>query len=136
MLQITPKDVLAASIAPATPLWRRRVVDALDVLCLIAVLWFIAEPLWRIAPRYPAALLAEKPPGDAVIEFIIDREGRAQLPRIVSATHEAFGWAAAAAISPSGKTPSTAQIAGRGTTEEHDTARINRVLCKNGSRRQ
>ena len=56
------------------------------------------QPLWRIAPRYPAALLAEKPAGEAMIEFVIDREGRARLPRVVSATHEAFGWAATAAI--------------------------------------
>jgi TonB family protein len=57
------------------------------------------KPIWRIPPRYPAALLAEKPAGESVIEFIIDREGRARLPRVVSATHEAFGWAAATAIS-------------------------------------
>ncbi len=56
-------------------------------------------PLWRIPPVYPAALLAEKPKGEAVIEFIIDRTGRARLPQAVSATHETFGWAAATAIS-------------------------------------
>ncbi len=56
-------------------------------------------PLWRIGPRYPAALLAEKPTGEAMIEFIIDRTGRARLPLVSSATHEAFGWAAATAIS-------------------------------------
>jgi TonB family protein len=56
-------------------------------------------PLWRISPRYPAALLAEKPVGEAVVEFVIDRMGRARLPQAVSATHEAFGWAAVTAIS-------------------------------------
>lgn len=56
-------------------------------------------PLWRIPPRYPAALLAEKPTGEAMIEFVIDRTGRARLPHVVSATHEAFGWAAATALS-------------------------------------
>src|ERR1700733_13996609 len=39
---------------PAAPTWRRRVIDALDVLTLVVVLWFIAEPLWRIAMRPPA----------------------------------------------------------------------------------
>lgn len=56
-------------------------------------------PVWRVPPQYPEALLAERPVGSATIEFIIDREGRARFPRVVSATHEAFGWAAAAAIS-------------------------------------
>ena len=44
------------------------------------------------------ALRAEGPTGSAEIEFIIDREGRARLPRIVSASREEFGWAAATAI--------------------------------------
>lgn len=56
-------------------------------------------PVWRVPPQYPEALLAERPVGSATIEFIIDREGRARFPRVVSATHEAFGWAAATAIS-------------------------------------
>lgn len=56
-------------------------------------------PLWRGFPVYPAELKAEHPTGKAQIEFVIDREGRARLPRVVSATHAAFGWAAATAIS-------------------------------------
>jgi TonB family protein len=55
-------------------------------------------PLWRGFPVYPQAFLNEPIKGDALIEFIIDREGRARLPKIVSATEEAFGWAAATAI--------------------------------------
>jgi TonB family protein len=57
------------------------------------------RPLWRIPPVYPQGLRAEKPTGQTEIEFIIDREGRARLPRIVSASREEFGWAAATAIS-------------------------------------
>ncbi len=56
-------------------------------------------PLWRGFPVYPRTLLAEKPDGQAEIEFIIDRDGRVRCPRIKSATHEDFGWAAATAIS-------------------------------------
>lgn len=56
------------------------------------------KPLWRGFPVYPAALREQKPTGQAVIEFIVDRDGRARLPRIVSATQEEFGWAAATAI--------------------------------------
>lgn len=56
-------------------------------------------PLYRVAPRYPAVWqAADKPSGEATIEFVIDRDGRARLPRIVTATHEEFGWAAATAV--------------------------------------
>ncbi|MEY2880638.1 MAG: hypothetical protein RLZZ15_3018 [Verrucomicrobiota bacterium] len=56
-------------------------------------------PLYRVAPEYPAALRAAgKPAGEAVIAFVIDRDGRARLPQIVSATREEFGWAAATAV--------------------------------------
>jgi TonB family protein len=57
------------------------------------------QPLWRGFPVYPQALLERKPSGEALIEFIIDRDGRARLPLVVSATDEAFGWAAATAVS-------------------------------------
>jgi TonB family protein len=56
-------------------------------------------PLYRVSPNYPAALKTDgAPAGHAEIEFVIDRDGRARLPRIVSATREEFGWAAATAV--------------------------------------
>lgn len=56
-------------------------------------------PMFRVPPPYPAALkTAGGPKGEAMIEFVIARDGRARLPRIVSATHEEFGWAAATAV--------------------------------------
>jgi len=56
-------------------------------------------PLYRVSPVYPAELAAgARPAGRAEIEFVIDREGRARLPRILSATQEEFGWAAATAV--------------------------------------
>ncbi len=55
------------------------------------------QPVERFAPMYPEKLSGQ--PGRAEIEFIIDREGRVQLPRIVSATEPEFGWAAATAVS-------------------------------------
>lgn len=56
-------------------------------------------PLFRMSPVYPATQLAAgRPAGSAEIEFVIARDGRACLPRIVTATHEDFGWAAATAI--------------------------------------
>ncbi len=55
------------------------------------------KPLERTAPAYPEKHLGK--PGKAEIEIIIDREGNAQLPRIVSSSAPEFGWAAATAIS-------------------------------------
>jgi TonB family protein len=56
-------------------------------------------PIYRVAPVYPAGLLSQgRPAGHAEIEFIIDRDGRARLPNIVSATNMDFGWAAATAV--------------------------------------
>lgn len=57
-------------------------------------------PIYRAPPAYPAAFAEyDQPPGTAEIEFVIDRDGRARLPRIVSASREEFGWAAATAVS-------------------------------------
>ncbi|HVU23045.1 MAG TPA: TonB family protein [Opitutus sp.] len=56
-------------------------------------------PVYRVAPEYPQALKGEAAPeGRAEIEFVIDRDGRSRLPRIVSASREEFGWAAATAV--------------------------------------
>jgi TonB family protein len=57
-------------------------------------------PVYRVSPEYPGALRKNgRPAGRAEIDFIIDRDGRARLPNIVSATSEDFGWAAATAVS-------------------------------------
>jgi TonB family protein len=56
------------------------------------------NPRYQEPPVYPTKLLGEKATGAAEIAFIIDREGRCRLARIVSATHELFGWAAATAV--------------------------------------
>lgn len=55
--------------------------------------------VWRGFPVYPSALVASAAKGSADVEFIIDRDGRARLPRVVSATQPEFGWAAATAVS-------------------------------------
>jgi TonB family protein len=54
----------------------------------------IRQPL----PAYPWAQRADGESGKAVIEYVIDRNGRPLFPRIVSATHPDFGWAAATVI--------------------------------------
>lgn len=55
------------------------------------------KPLERPAPIYPEKHLGK--PGKAEVEIIIDRDGNAQLPRIITASEPEFGWAAATAIS-------------------------------------
>ncbi len=56
------------------------------------------KPLSARPPVYPTSLLKAGQPGSAQIEFIIDEDGDAQLPRIVSSTEPAFGYAAVQAV--------------------------------------
>jgi TonB family protein len=43
---------------------------------------------------FPSTLIGKVAEGKAVVEFLIDHDGNVQLPRIVSATDPAFGYAA------------------------------------------
>lgn len=55
-------------------------------------------PIYRAMPHYPGIFVGrEAPSGQAVVDVVIDREGRVRLPRIVSASQPEFGWAAATA---------------------------------------
>ncbi|MFT3869219.1 MAG: energy transducer TonB [Nibricoccus sp.] len=56
------------------------------------------EAIRQPPSAYPWVLRADAMSGEAVIEFIVDRNGRTLFPRIVSASHEDFGWAAATAV--------------------------------------
>lgn len=47
---------------------------------------------------FPVALRESNPDGRATVEFVIDEEGIVQGPRVIEATHEDFGYAAAQAI--------------------------------------
>lgn len=49
-------------------------------------------------PTYPFAAQSDALSGRAEIEFVIDKDGRALLPRIVNSSSDDFGWAAATAI--------------------------------------
>jgi TonB family protein len=49
-------------------------------------------------PVYPYALESDGLSGHAEIEFIVDHDGHAIFPRIISSTQEDFGWSAATAI--------------------------------------
>ena len=56
------------------------------------------KPLSRRPPVYPTALKEAGQDGSAEIEFFVDQNGDAQLPRIVSSTATEFGYAAALAV--------------------------------------
>ncbi len=53
---------------------------------------------FRQPPVFPLAMRDAQVNGSTLIEFFIDRNGEAQLPRVVSSTHEDFGYAAAQAV--------------------------------------
>ena len=52
----------------------------------------------QVSPAYPRALKDDGLTGQAEIEFVVSRDGRVLFPRIVSASHEDFGWAASVAV--------------------------------------
>jgi TonB family protein len=53
---------------------------------------------YQAEPTVPDEVVKAGRVETAEIEFIIDEKGHVQLPRIVSSTHEDFGWAAATAV--------------------------------------
>lgn len=57
------------------------------------------KPIYQVGPEIPETLRKSGQSATAQIEFIIDENGRAQLPRILQSTDPAFGWAAATAVS-------------------------------------
>lgn len=56
------------------------------------------QPLSRRPPIYPSTLRKAGEQGSAEIEFYIDKNGDAQLPRILSASQPQFGFAASQAV--------------------------------------
>jgi len=52
----------------------------------------------QVVPVYPRAEKEDGLTGQAEIEFIVSRDGAVLFPRIVSASREDFGWAAAVAV--------------------------------------
>ena len=58
------------------------------------------KPVFQRQPEFPLAARQEKlTEGNAVVEFLIDTEGKVRLPRVVSATHPSFGCMAVQAVS-------------------------------------
>lgn len=57
------------------------------------------KPLSMKRPVFPKELLDKATTGQTVIEILIDEKGHAKLPRVVSASDPAFGYAAVQAVS-------------------------------------
>jgi len=55
-------------------------------------------PIRQEPPAFPYAQRSDGVSGKAEVEVIIDKDGRPLFPRIISATYDDFGWAAATAI--------------------------------------
>jgi TonB family protein len=49
-------------------------------------------------PLFPRSLEPDVRTGSALVEFFVDEKGKAQLPRVISASAEEFGYAAAQAV--------------------------------------
>jgi TonB family protein len=57
------------------------------------------QPVSQRPPRFPFSLAEKTNRGEALVELIVDEEGRVRLPRVVSATEAEFGYAAVQALS-------------------------------------
>lgn len=56
------------------------------------------KPLSQRPPKFPVKMMETMDKGEALIEVLIDTDGRVRLPRIVSASAPAFGYAAVQAV--------------------------------------
>lgn len=88
-----PEDVL---LGPSARRLREVLKNSKEDIVDYNLLDVPPVPVVRVPPMYPEKFLGK--PGNTEIEFIIDREGQAQLPRIMSASAPEFGAAAAAAV--------------------------------------
>jgi len=80
----------------------RRVLAELrksqPAICTVAELDQRPKAINQDSPVYPRALKDDGLTGQAEIEFVVSSEGKVLFPRIISATQEDFGWAAATAV--------------------------------------
>jgi TonB family protein len=56
------------------------------------------KPMSRPPAVFPLSLVGKVQKGSAVVEFLVDEDGRARLPRIAKASDAAFGYAAVQAV--------------------------------------
>jgi TonB family protein len=92
----------------------KRIVKALTkdpcpILANLAQLDSAPVARYNPAPLVTSAMIAGGQTARAVIEIVIDRDGGAQVPAIISASSEEFGWAAATAAARWQFTPPTSK---------------------------
>jgi TonB family protein len=80
-------------------LFHREVNDPATIITKPKALDSPIKPLSCGKPKFPYLADAKINEGQAVIEFLINEDGHARLPRIASATDPAFGYAAVQAVS-------------------------------------
>jgi TonB family protein len=54
----------------------------------------LPAPIFQAGPLYPKELFDRKTPGEATVDFVIERDGSVQIAKAVSQTNELFGAAA------------------------------------------
>ncbi len=85
-------------VAPSAHRILRKLADKNPGFTRVDELDAPLKPISRRPPIYPTTLRQSGIEGHATIEFFLDAEGDAQLPRIVDATAPEFGYAAAQAV--------------------------------------
>jgi len=91
-------DFVLANVSRAASRFVAMARDGKKVSSTAAGLDAKPKLLARPGLTYPTALFAQAVSGSAQVEFVIDRVGLAQAPRVVKATDPAFGWAAATMV--------------------------------------
>lgn len=59
----------------------------------------LPQPVYQPVPQRPTGARGAAASGTVIVEFFIDRDGRAQLPRALQAPDESMAWAAVTAVS-------------------------------------
>ncbi|HVU18100.1 MAG TPA: TonB family protein [Candidatus Didemnitutus sp.] len=86
-------------IAYSTKLAARELLRKTPRIVDLAHLDQAPRAISRRLPPYPSSLRADGKPGKAEVEYLVDKNGDAQLPVVVSASRPEFGYAAAQAVS-------------------------------------
>ncbi len=87
-----------ASLSPETRRFVAELRKDRPAICDVAELDQRPKAVRQSSPVYPRAMKDDGLTGQAEIEFIVTADGSVVCPRIISASQEDFGWAAAAAV--------------------------------------
>ncbi len=100
-LALSSQHYIFGGDAGLNPEQRRVIAELRKPMPAIVPVAELDKPLAALhqdPPVYPYALQSDSISGRAEVEFIVDREGHVIFPKILSASHEDFGWAAATGV--------------------------------------